>query len=275
MSEVHIACIDDGHIVPRMAGWLAAAYGWTVGARVERRAAVNLYMPYTMLAPLGTAPTKTAAWFTHHEPDTGKAAIWAQAAGALDLRLVTAPLYLPGLAARGATRQITPGVDRDHFTPGGQASGGQRIGVSGLGGGRKGPALAQRLRSNGYEVVAAGTGWGLDERHYTYGQMPAWYRQIDVYLCTAAIEGIPAPPLEALACGVRVVVPRGVGMMDLLPEAPGVRHYARGNYEDMALALDMALSDDVEQEALRALTEPYTVRAWCESIAAALAEVTP
>lgn len=95
--------------------------------------------------------------------------------------------------------------------------------------------------------------------------MPQFYGNLDVYLVTSTIEGIPTPPLEALACGVKIVVPNKVGIMDELPEMKGIRHYKKGNYQDMVRAIILALSDKVSQEELRAITEKYSVDAWCES----------
>ena len=268
--RVHIACIDDNHIVPRMSRWLADAHGWTIGPNADNSADVNLYMPYTMLAPLGMARTPTAAWFTHHEPDTGKAAIWQRAARDMSLRLVTSRLYLDGLSAHGPTLRVQPGIDRERFTPRGKRHGKGLIGVAGIGSARKGTELVRRLVSDGYDVTAAGRGWGIPERMVDYDDMPALYSSLDVYLCTATIEGIPAPPLEALACGAKVVVPSGVGIMDELPEMTGIRHYEAGNYADMKRALEMALADDTYGDILRDVTAPYSKRAWCDSFQAAL-----
>jgi glycosyltransferase involved in cell wall biosynthesis len=32
--------------------------------------------------------------------------------------------------------------------------------------------------------------------------MPAWYRDLDVYVCMSTVEGTPNPILEASACGI-------------------------------------------------------------------------
>ena len=273
MVNVHIVCVDDGHIVPRMARWLADAHDWTMSDRPDNGANCNLYMPYTAIAQ-GIADTPTAAWFTHYEAgNAGKALLWRQAAQKLSLRLTATDLYLPQLAATGPAAKITPGVDREHFTTDDEAPVTDLIGVSGLGSARKGVELAQRLYADGYDVRAAGSGWGLpDEQMIVYEAMPDYYRLLDVYLCTALVEGIPAPPLEALACGTKVVLPRGVGMLDELPEAPGVRHYTAGDYDDMRRAVDEALADEAGPDELRALTEGYSIAAWCDSYHAAITD---
>ena len=272
MVNVHIVCVDDGHIVPRMARWLVDTFGWTMSDRPDNGANCNLYMPYTAIAQ-GIADTPTAAWFTHYEAgNAGKALLWRQAAQKLSLRLTATDLYLPQLEATGPTAKITPGVDREHFALDEDAERLWDIGVSGLASPRKLPALAQRLYADSYDVVAAGTNWDVPGDYVAYEDMPAFYRSLDVYLCTALIEGIPAPPLEALACGTKVVLPRGAGMLDELPEAPGVRHYTAGDYDDMRRAVDEALADEADPDELRALTEGYSIAAWCDSYHAAITD---
>lgn len=73
------------------------------------------------------------------------------------------------------------------------------------------------------------------------------------------------PPLEALSCGVSVVVPRGVGILDELPDVLGIHRYRRGNAGDLVKALGKAVRarPEVNREALRAITKPYSVEAWC------------
>jgi glycosyltransferase involved in cell wall biosynthesis len=64
------------------------------------------------------------------------------------------------------------------------------------------PAL-EELRAEGLSVRAL-----LADRHdnwLPHDQMPSYYSQIDVYVCTSKIEGTPNPVLEAMACGVPVI----------------------------------------------------------------------
>jgi glycosyltransferase involved in cell wall biosynthesis len=74
------------------------------------------------------------------------------------------------------------------------------------------------------------------------------------------------PPLEALACGVRVVIPRGVGLLDELKDEDGIHRYKCGDVRDMARALEEAAFPDGKTDpfALRAVVSPYTVEAWTE-----------
>lgn len=52
-----------------------------------------------------------------------------------------------------------------------------------------------------------------------FEDMPDFYRQMDVFVCTSAMEGTPNPVLEAMACGIPVVS-TDVG---IVPEAFGER----------------------------------------------------
>ncbi len=79
------------------------------------------------------------------------------------------------------------------------------------------------------------------------------------------------PPLEALACGVSVVVPEGVGMLDELPQVLGIHRYARGDAESLVKALGKAVEarPKVDREALRAAIKGHSVEDWCAAHEAA------
>jgi hypothetical protein len=96
--------------------------------------------------------------------------------------------------------------------------------------------------------------------------MPAFFQSLDILVVTSLIEGVPMPPLEALSCGVSVVIPREVGLLDELPDVEGgVVRYERGDARSLMGALTYAVEarDEVDREALRAVTASYTVENWC------------
>jgi len=105
--------------------------------------------------------------------------------------------------------------------------------------------------------------------------MPAFYQELDILVCTSRVEGGPMPPLEALSCGCSVVVPRGVGILDELPDVLGIHRYKRGDAADLIRALNKAREarGDVDREALRAITEGMTVEAWCDAYREAFMEL--
>lgn len=275
--KVHICCINDAHIVPRMSRWLADGLGWSLSERPDNRVTLNYFMPYLGWAVTPAPNTLQAGWFTHYEPETAKGYIWEDTARLFDLRCTAAPVYLDQLRKYGPTAKLTAGVDQEHFKPANgrrkSRNGLARVGLSGVGAGRKGVALAERLNASRVkmELTAAGSDWGnIPAVWVPYEEMPAFYNSLNVYVCTAVIEGMPAPPLEALACGVKVVVPAGVGMLDELPEGEGVRHYTAGDYDSLMRALRLALADETTPAALRDAVAPFTVKAWCDSHKAAV-----
>jgi hypothetical protein len=270
--KVHVVTVphtseSGSQILPRLARTLEAL-GWTVGKRRDPKADIQYYFPYLLY---DTNETMCAAWFTHREegmPD--KAAMWSHFASQVDLRTVSTRLYAAELGEFGETALVTPPLDRDKFSPAHRNSHSKPVvGVAGYvypRSGRKGEEMVARLAgdpmSAGMELTAAGHGWPVPTRTWPWGELEEFYRQLDVFLCASTIEGPGYPPLEALACGVKTVVPRSVGVFDELPKARGLVRYERGNYDDMCRALRDALAVEADPEELRATTERFTLDAW-------------
>lgn len=278
VPSVNIACFDDGHIVPRMMSWLEDGLGWKITNGYDPNS-INYLAPYTMLGRYGQPPGPSMAWFTHFEEgNLQKMRIWHQAAKQIDLPLVTAQVYADHFAAEAILShksepslfKITPGIDQDHFKPVRKKRPGSGVvGLVGVPGPRKGTELAESLTGAAglTQLLAAGGDWPgvAGSAHIPYDEMPAFYAQLDLMVCASTIEGIPAPPLEALACGVPVVVPRGVGMMDELPESPAVHRYDAGNTASLLAATEAALDATVSRSEARDVVADYTVAAWCTS----------
>jgi len=279
VPKVHIVCrtlADTERILSRMANLLSSATGWSVGARPDPNAVVNYWFPYLEMRKQPIEDGQfTAAYFTHREDILpAKVQIWRNQAAKVSLRLTSAAQYATDLSQHGLTRLVTPPLDRRAFSPGRPRSPGAPFvaGVSGYrySGGRKGEALlAQVLMSTqaeAFEWRAIGRGWPVKTRLLPQRDVPDWYRSLDLFVCTSLIEGIPYPVLEALACGVPVVIPCGVGLLDELPEVPGIVRYDRGDAPALAHALrkagELIASGECERETLRATTERFTVEAW-------------
>ena len=64
------------------------------------------------------------------------------------------------------------------------------------------PAI-EKLRAEGLPIRAHFA--DRQERFIPHAEMPAYYADIDVYVCTSKIEGTPNPVLESMACGVPVI----------------------------------------------------------------------
>ncbi|GAG12037.1 unnamed protein product, partial [marine sediment metagenome] len=226
------------------------------------------------------------AYFTHLEvdpPGNAKAKLFNSVAQMVDLRIATAKMYALYLEQFGPTQQIHPPVERDKFTIPAQGSRSGSL-VGGFSGytyrnGRKGEGLAADLikTSIGQKVSwrASGRGWPVPTRKYPWKAMPSFYQGLDILVCPASVEGVPLPPLEALSCGVSVVIPRGVGLLDELPHVKGIHHYERGNPRSLEAALVKAVKarGDVDREALRAVTKPYSIEAWCAEHLAAVKQL--
>ncbi len=274
--RVHVVFQDGAHIIPRIARYLVGApetLAWTLGNSPDPRADLNYFVPYLDRAELhpGFDATPTAAYFSHREENHDhKAVWWEQAAQSVNLRIATAPMYADELAEYGPTALVRPPIEREHFTIGPQkASAKHVVGVAGYvyaQTGRKGEGMVARLRDDKafeIELISAGRHWPAHRNHYyEWAQLPDFYRALDVFLCTSLIEGIPATVLEAMACGVPVVIPQGVGMLDTLPDLDGVYRYKRGDYGSMAAALHKALKGGGDPDALRAATSEYTPDNW-------------
>ena len=63
-----------------------------------------------------------------------------------------------------------------------------------------------------------------------------------------------------------MVLPRGVPLLDELPEMHGIYRYEQGNFDAMYQALDHCVADlgTHDREALRAITQRMTVEVFCE-----------
>lgn len=268
--KVHIVLWDDGRIIPKMAQWLVERNGWTISEQPRHDVDVNYYMPYLQMGRQPPIPdTLTAAWFTHYEEGSDwKIGTWDGAKNRVDLAILTASVYNHRfLNQMRAT--VTPGVDREFFSPmkTKQQYELPLLGISGQAQPRKGLDLIQALGTDGRYGISLTGQWPELWAHnnFAWEAMPSFYNTIDVYVCTSSIEGIPMPPLEAAACGTKLVIPHGVGMMDDLPEMPGIRHYRQGDYTDMTIAIDKVLSDDATPESIRSATAVYSIDSWCSS----------
>jgi hypothetical protein len=181
-------------------------------------------------------------------------------------------MYAARLEEIGPTALVTPPVDREHFVP--KAHGAHDkpiVGVAGYvhPGGRKGEKLVARLAGSKVgeriRLLGSGRGWPVKCKERDWDDLPAFYQNLDVLLCPSLIEGIPMPPLEALACGVKIVIPIGVGLLDELPEVPGIVRYERGDFSDMCAAVEVALATEAHPDELRAVTNPYTAEIWAQT----------
>lgn len=275
--NVNVLCRNphDDRVIPRFSRYLAERNGWTLTAKPDSHADLvylSGYFESQVAKPWPSVPV--AAYFTHREAEgSGKATLFDRNAKRVQLRIATAKLYADYLQQFGPTVQIRPPVERKRFTiPNTRVI--KRPLVAGFSGftyrtGRKGGdlALAAIKSSAGKRLQwrASGRGWPMKTERLKWGEMPGFFQSLDILVVTSLIEGVPMPALEALSCGVSVVVPRKVGLLDELPNVLGIHRYERGNERSLigALAAAVETRGDVDREALRAVTEPYTIENWC------------
>ena len=282
MSRIHIVCSDttSDQILARLASLLAEGNGWTLGPEPDENAEVNVFFPYLEWRKTHWHQTLTAAWFTHKEDTVpAKAAIWDATAPEVDLRVTSAAMYEEMLAPYGPTEWAPLPVDCDKF----RIADSPRntfptIGVSGMvyPGGRKGEHLVSRLAQehSGWRIKGAGQGWPVETERYLWPHMQKFYQGLDVFLCTSEIEGGPVTVLEAMACGVPVVMPWHVGHLDELGDCDGIYRYEAGDYEEMCEQIAYALVAPCDPDQLREDVADRTADEWCEGWAWAVATLT-
>jgi hypothetical protein len=284
---------DPTRILPRMAQTLADGTGWKI-TTAERAgpADLNYYMSYRyrpLLEPFAT-------YFFHlwndgmvqGEGRPQDMRPWNESAARASLRVVTAKQYGDMLRPFGPTVQIRPPLDREKFVPinRGDTPLRRRM-LAGVAGyvprdGRKGERqLVEVMASeDGRQLdwMAIGQGWPaqITTTHLPIDKVQEFYQNLDVYVCTSVCEGVPYPPLEALACGIPIIIPKGVGLLDDLPDIPGIYRYERGDVQSLRMAVGRFNANrwmNVEPEELREATAPYTAEGWIEGHVKAFASL--
>lgn len=277
--HIHIVCQNwkEDRVIPRMARALRDALGWTLGLNQDPAADVTYLLGYFEASRMKPWPNGlTAAYFTHREEEpagNAKARLFDGTAKRVDLRVAMCRLYGDTLSAYGPTI-VPPLPVESQFKPHPHKEGGGRP-IVGLAGytypnHRKGEDLARGILESRIgqkcEWRASGRGWPIETTRRPWAEMPAFYQALDVLVCPSRVEGGPLPVLEALACGVQVVVPSGVGIIDELPDVVGIWRYPRGDLAGMIEALERALSArDVDPEELAATVAGYSVEAFVEA----------
>lgn len=292
--KVHIVApeADETRLLYRLAKALADGTDWTMGRAPIAGADLNYLLPY-----FTACATPFGGYFTHRE-DTipSKVRVWNAQARRAKVRIVTAQQYYDELQGYGPTFLVTPPLDREKFNLKPRRyglEGDLYAGVSGFvyTGGRKGETILASILQDphgaGHQFKWRATGRGWPVRSWAprgpRSQLIPWqgyedfYHGLDVYVCTATIEGVPYPPLEALACGVPIIIPKGVGLLDTLPSLPYIVRYEAGDARDLERALDqmrelLPTLTHADRQSLRDTTARFTPEAWAEGHMKALVE---
>lgn len=280
MSGVNVVCRNykDDRVLPRFARYLRDNLGWTLTPAPEKSADIYYLIGYFEAQLLRTWPDRPViAYFTHREedpPGNGKAKLFDNVAKKATLRVAMCRLYAEYLGKFGPTVQPPLPVELARFTIAKRSRGKRPIvGLSGYTyvNRRKGEDLVRGILASkiGQKIEwrASGRGWPVPTKRYSWADMPAFYQGLDILVCPSRVEGGPMPVLEALACGVSVVVPVGVGILDELPDLPGIYRYKRGDLPTMVKALEAAARPPVpvDRAALREAVSKYNVEAFVEA----------
>jgi len=285
--RVNIVCRNhtDDRVIPRMARALRDRLGWELTAAPAAGYDVTYLLAYFEGQKLTAWPSNpVAAYFTHREeepPGNAKAKLYDRIAKRVDLRIAMSRIYAEPLSAYGPT--IQPPLPVEERFQIAKAPGGKRpvFGLSGYtySNHRKGEDLVRGMLASEIagrvEWRASGRGWPVPTKRYTWAEMPSYYQSLNVLVCPSRVEGGPMPVLEALSCGVSVVIPLGVGILDEIPETPGIYRYTRGDLKSLLVALEAATHPEhrVDREALRAAVSAYSTEAFVEAHRQAFAEV--
>ncbi len=284
MKNVNIVYMGRGgnDILDRLASALADKTGWPYSSNPSGAAEVNHFICYVEYAQHYSDwhQSEVSCWFTHYDQGQSyKEFWWELAANNVDLRITAARRYLPMLEPHGPTalcpRPAIAGQFKIQDRPQNKLP---RVGLAGYvhPGGRKGEKLVAQLGTSKFgerlDLQAIGLGWPCPCRTLDWTDLPKWFNGLDVFLCTSGVEGIPMPPLEALACGVPVVIPRDVGLLDDLPDEPGIYRYNLTDFQGVCAAIETALATSHDREALRAMVAGYNAENWAADHVAAIEE---
>lgn len=286
--KVHVVAqrLHADRILPRLARYLAAWNGWTVSHEPDNNADANYFCNYLTWRTQfnGWNNTWTSAFFTHKDLTIPlKGQYWDDAARFIDQAIICARRWARYLPAGKIAYARAP-VEVERFVIRQPPRAEQPIvGFSGFvyHDGRKGEALVKRLvrdkLAQRLTFRASGRGWPVPTKGYSWGDMPAFYQGLNVLAIVASNEGIPMPPLEALACGVKIVIPTDCGMLDELPDIDGIYRYANSDYASFIGALQRAaFGGPVDRKAMRdIIIADYTVPNWCEDHKRAIEAVCP
>jgi hypothetical protein len=274
--RVHIITdrMNSDRILPRLAKYLAVHNGWSLSESPEPTADFNYFNNYNTYHQKckGWHGTPIGAYFSHLDTQNkGKEQMWHTSAGLVDTCVTTAKMYHQYLPA-DKIYQCRPPVEVDKFTIKPAPKGDKPvIGVMGFtyNDGRKGERLFEQLAGSDFvrriTLRASGRGWtGVRCEYHEWKDIQTYFQELDILLVPSLFEGVPMPPLEALACGVKIVVPEHIGLIDELPDIPGIYRYECGNVKAMIEATERAaFAEPVDRDALRqVILDNYTVEHW-------------
>ena len=268
----------DGRPWPRFTRYLHDALGWSYDHHFDPKADVNYVLTSTTgwrrhAHPWSQRSGKLACRFGGR-PEYGlKARLWDEGMRAVDLRVTEAHLFADEFAEYGPSAQLPFfAFEHDLFTIGPRPTNAKpTIGVAGYAAPRgMGVEMAKHLAcypgARNWRIKAAGEGWPIPHKRYAYDKLPAFYQSLDVYLLARQGRSASTSVWQALACGIPVVIPRGVpAMQESLPVTSGIYRYPMGDFDAMCEAIQRCLDERPrhDREWLRSWTAAMTPKNLC------------
>lgn len=268
----------DGRPWPRFTRYLYDALGWSADHHFDPAADVNYVLTSTTgwrkhAHPWLHRTGKLACRFGGRPPYGLKARLWDEGMKAVSLRLTEAQRFVHEFAEYGPVARLPFfAFERDLFTIVPRAQNARpTVGVAGYMAPRgMGIEMAKHLAcypdAQDWRIKAAGTGWPIPHKFYTYDKLPQFYQSLDVYLLARQGQNGSTSVFQALACGIPVVIPSDVPATDEeLPNMPGVYRYAMGDFDEMVEMLQRCIDERPmhNRGALRATTAEMTIENFC------------
>ena len=269
---------NDGRPWPRFTRYLHDALGWTYDHHFDPKAGVNYVLTSTTgwrrwAHPWSHRSGKLACRFGGR-PEYGlKARLWDEGMRAVDLRVTEAHQFADEFAEFGPSARLPFfAFERDLFTIGKKPQNTKpTIGVAGFAAPRgMGVEMAKHLAgypdAQGWRIKAAGEHWPIPHKLYAYDKLPRFYQSLDVYLLARQGQSASTSVWQALACGVPVVIPRGVpAMSENLPSMSGIYWYDMGDFDEMVEQIQCCLDERGrhDREWMRSWTKEQTIEKFC------------
>jgi len=246
--KLQVIVSGDGWVLDKHGEMLAGAFGGDL--RKHPKEMPNDGITYLMNYAQGRKLElfdcygKVVSMLTHHEPRMNDT--WHNACKLSDALVPMSDTTRASITEvkSGAIVQTIPLPVPDYIT-----KRKPRIGIAGIRNPanehRKGWDLVDRLRADHPEYDITVTGGNLSE-----SDMLAWYRSLDLYLCPSRYEGGPMGVIEAVAMGIDIVAPRGVGWCDDIKAyfEPHYSAFTPGDYDSMETAVMMEAADGYEHD---------------------------
>jgi len=218
---------EPGWVLEDFAKQLQRRLSYVVLQEYPQHHKINYFMPYYLLKK---GPWKSIGWFTHQEEEREDLkAKFKWAAMNADYCISHSYKYAHLIESWGIKKviQILPGISHNKFKPK------VRLGFVGRlysSTNRKNPQLLEQVKKLGYVELKATNG------KLKAKDLPDFYRSLDAVFVASTVEGGPMCIQEGLACGIPVIAPSGVGVVDEFSGAAIIK-YKKGDFSSARKAI--------------------------------------